>query len=104
VNVTLLKRSMMTARLNQVRPFSVAFNVKSKFEQAYEEKMESLGKIAKKVVEPKNKAEYGKQYYNKDRMANMKTGFVHPYHSEGSPMYMSNMYYMKTLFQAVGPE
>lgn len=49
MNVTLLKRSMMTARLNQVRPFSVAFNVKSKFEQAYEEKMESLGKIAKKV-------------------------------------------------------
>jgi len=37
-------------------------------------------------------------------MANMKTGYVHPYHSEGSPLYMSNMYYMKTLFQAVGPE
>ena len=52
----------------------------------------------------KNKAEYGNNYYNADRMANMKTGYVHPYHSDGSPLYMSNMYYMKTLFQAVGPE
>jgi hypothetical protein len=55
-------------------------------------------------VEPKNKAEYGQAYYNEARMANMKTGYVHPYHSDGSPIYMSNMYYMKTLFQAVGPE
>jgi hypothetical protein len=34
----------------------------------------------------------------------MKTGYVHPYHTDGSPIYMSNMYYMKNLFQAVGPE
>ena len=34
----------------------------------------------------------------------MKVGYVHPYHSTGSPVYMSTMYYMKTLFQAVGPE
>ena len=52
----------------------------------------------------KNKAEYSNNYYNADRMANMKVGYVHPYHSDGSPLYMSNMYYMKTLFQAVGPE
>jgi len=63
-----------------------------------------MSKIQHKVVEPKNKAEYGTNYYNKARMANMKTGYVHPYHSDGSPIYMSNMYYMKTLFQAVGPE
>jgi len=37
-------------------------------------------------------------------MESMKTGFVHPYHSDGSPLYMSNMYFMKTLFHAVGPE
>jgi len=49
MNVTLLKRSLITARLNQVRPFSVAFNVKSKFETAYTEKMEALGKVQKKV-------------------------------------------------------
>jgi len=34
----------------------------------------------------------------------MEAGYVHPYHCEGSPIYMSNMYFMKTLFQAVGPE
>ena len=48
--------------------------------------------------EIENKAEYGTNYYNADRMANMKVGYVHPYHSDGSPLYMSNMYYMKTLF------
>jgi hypothetical protein len=37
-------------------------------------------------------------------MANMKVGYVHPYHCDGSPLYMSNMYYLKTLFQATGPE
>ena len=49
-------------------------------------------------TEIENKAEYGTNYYNADRMANMKVGYVHPYHSDGSPLYMSNMYYMKTLF------
>lgn len=34
----------------------------------------------------------------------MKVGYVHPYHTEGSPIYMSNLYYLKNLFQAVGPE
>jgi hypothetical protein len=34
----------------------------------------------------------------------MKVGYVHPYHCEGSPIYMSNSYFMKNLFQATGPE
>jgi len=34
----------------------------------------------------------------------MKVGYVHPYHSEGSPIYMSTMYYLKNLFVATGPE
>lgn len=34
----------------------------------------------------------------------MKVGYVHPYHCDGSPIYMSNMYYLKNLFKAVGPE
>jgi len=34
----------------------------------------------------------------------MKVGYVHPYHTEGSPLYLSSMYYMKNLFRAVGPE
>ena len=34
----------------------------------------------------------------------MKVGYVHPYHTEGSPIYMSHTYYLKSLFSAVGPE
>lgn len=34
----------------------------------------------------------------------MKVGYVHPYHSDGSPIYLSNAYFMRQLFQAVGPE
>jgi len=34
----------------------------------------------------------------------MKVGYVHPYHTEGSPIYMGHMYFMKNLFRAVGPE
>ena len=34
----------------------------------------------------------------------MQQGYVHPYHSEGSPVFMSHLYFLKTLFQAVGPE
>ena len=37
-------------------------------------------------------------------MANMKVGYVHPYHTEGAPIYMSSLYFMKSLFSAVGPE
>jgi len=37
-------------------------------------------------------------------MANMKIGYVHPYHSEGVPIYMSYQYFMKTQFNAAGPE
>lgn len=51
-----------------------------------------------------NKAEYGDAYYNKARLDNMKIGYVHPYHCDGSPIYMSNLYYLKNLFKAVGPE
>lgn len=37
-------------------------------------------------------------------MANMKVGYVHPYHTQGAPIFMSNLYFMKTLLNAVGPE
>ena len=60
--------------------------------------------IRKYSQEPEDKATYGTNYYNKDRMAHMKVGYVHPYHTDGSPIYMSNMYYLKNLFRAVGPE
>lgn len=51
-----------------------------------------------------NKAEYEKPYYNEDRLKNMKVGYVHPYHTEGSPIFFSNLYFLKNLFNAVGPE
>lgn len=34
----------------------------------------------------------------------MQVGYVHPYHTEGNPVYMSNMYFLRNLFNAVGPE
>jgi hypothetical protein len=37
-------------------------------------------------------------------LANMKVGYVHPYHTDGSPLFMSHTYYLKNLFAAVGPE
>lgn len=37
-------------------------------------------------------------------MANMKVGYVHPYHTNGAPIYYDTHYFMKTLLNAVGPE
>lgn len=34
----------------------------------------------------------------------MKQGYVHPYHSDKYPLVFSHFHYMKTLFEAVGPE
>jgi hypothetical protein len=79
-----------------------AYDIKSKFQEAYDSKMG--GSIKAPIPAPKDKKEYGTAYYNEARTANMKVGYVHPYHTEGSPIYMSNMYYLKNLFQAVGPE
>jgi hypothetical protein len=91
--------------LSQQRAFSsVAYNVKSKFEQAYAEKVANLEKAHAPLPQPSNSAEYGQAYYNSARMEKMEAGYVHPYHTEGSPIYMSNLYFMRTLFQAVGPE
>ena len=53
--------------------------------------------------EPTNKAEYGQGYYQQN-LKTMKKGYVHPYHSEQYPLIFSHFNYMKTLFEAVGPE
>lgn len=89
-----------------VRAFgaSNAYSVKSKFEAAYNMKMAELQKFPPKIPDIENKAEYGSEYYNEDRLKNMKVGYVHPYHTEGSPIFFSNTYFMKNLFTAVGPE
>jgi hypothetical protein len=54
--------------------------------------------------EPQNKAEYGQEYYNAKRLANMKVGYQHPYHTDGSPIYMSGQYLWKAIYSAAGPE
>jgi hypothetical protein len=45
------------------RAFSVAYNVKSKFESAFEAKLKASAAQPKKPQEPQNKAEYGQGYY-----------------------------------------
>jgi hypothetical protein len=50
-----------------------------------------------------NEAEYGKGYYQQ-HLKNMKQGYMHPYHSDKYPIMFSHFHYMKTLFEAVGPE
>lgn len=87
-----------------IRPFgSVAYNVKSKFEAAYETKMNNIRAQPEKNVEPQNAVEYGQGYYQQ-HLKNMRQGYVHPYHSDKYPMVFSHFNYMKTLFEAVGPE
>lgn len=50
MNVTLLKKMTRVQPLSShMRAFSVAYNVKSKFEAAYNTKMEGLNKVAKKT-------------------------------------------------------
>ena len=47
---SILLKSMMANRMTQSRAFSsAAFNVKSKFEEAYAEKMERLNAVQEKV-------------------------------------------------------
>lgn len=52
MNVSLLKSMMRPSALQMIgaqsRQFSVAFNVKSKFEEAYASKMESMSKVEAK--------------------------------------------------------
>ncbi len=54
-------------------------------------------------VEPKNKDLYGKGYYQ-DKLKQLKTGYVHPYHTDANRLVFTQYDYMKTLFAAVGPE
>ena len=94
----------MQPALAGARPFgSVAFNVKSKFETAYETKMKTIRAQPKKTPEPENATEYGQGFYQQ-HLKNMRQGYVHPYHSDKYPLVFSHFHYMKTLFEAVGPE
>mmetsp|Transcript_34766 Transcript_34766/g.25919 ORF Transcript_34766/g.25919 Transcript_34766/m.25919 type:complete len:274 (-) Transcript_34766:78-899(-) len=89
--------------LSQCRQFSMAFNVKTRFEEAYNKAQQGKQTKTTKQVDPVNKAEYGKGYYQQ-HLKSMKKGYEHPYHSERHPVVFSHFHYMKTLFEAVGPE
>ena len=52
---------------------------------------------------PEDEATYGKAYYA-DKLSGMKQGYQHPYHTAENPISFSYYNYMKTLFEAVGPE
>lgn len=82
------------------RAFSVAFETKDRFKQAWEARQ---AQTKKRTHEPENKAEYGQGYYQAN-LSRMKNGYVHPYHTEKNPLVFDNMTYLKTLFEAVGPE
>jgi hypothetical protein len=53
--------------------------------------------------EIKNQEEYGQGFYQK-HMTSMRKGYVHPYHSNEQPINLTYMHYLKTLYDAVGPE
>ena len=53
------------------RSFSVAFNVKSKFETAFDTKMKTIQAQPKKIPSPKDQAEYG-QGYSQQHLKNMR--------------------------------
>lgn len=77
--------------------------IKDRFESAYAQRVEQLASRPKAPIQPKDKATYGKAYYaDKLKMAN--TGYVHPYHTEANPLIFSYYGFMKTLYEAVGPE
>jgi len=78
-------------------------SIHARFEAAYQERQSQKSRSTRKQQEPVNKAEYGQGYYQ-ERLQNMKQGYVHPYHSESNPLVYSHYAYMKTLFEAVGPE
>ena len=65
--------------------------------------MKTIKSQPKKTPEPNNTAEYGQGYYQQ-HLKSMRQGYVHPYHSDKYPLVFSHFHYMKTLFEAVGPE
>jgi hypothetical protein len=42
--------------------------------------------------------------YYQDKISSMGKGYVHPYHTQQNPLVYSHYNYMRTLFEAVGPE
>jgi len=102
----MMQRSFLSGMVRprgSVRAFSTAGSIQARFEEAYQARTASLkGKVVKKK-EASDQAQYGKGYYA-DKLSQMKQGYQHPYHTAEHPISFSYYYYMKTLFEAVGPE
>ena len=49
---------------SNLRQFSVAYNVKDKFQEAYLKRQEQLKKNPSQIPQPQNKKEYGQGYYS----------------------------------------
>lgn len=83
--------------------FSTAAGIRNRFEKAYHERVESLAKRPAAIKEPTDKKTYGKAYYA-DKLHSMRQGYQHPYHTSEAPIMLTGYDYMRTLFDAVGPE
>jgi hypothetical protein len=87
----------------QVRAFSTAAGINTRFEAAYQARTEAASKKGPTTRAPSDVKTYGKGYYT-DKLKGMKSGYTHPYHSEANPLIFGHMEYMKLLYEAVGPE
>jgi hypothetical protein len=94
---------LMKPSMQSVRQMSTATGIQARFEQAYVERAAALAGKTSVMKQPQDKAQYGKSYYQ-DKLQNMSEGYKHPYHTAEHPISFSYYYYMKTLFEAVGPE
>lgn len=77
-------------------------SIRSRFEQAYSERAAAQASKGANVPQPEN-ASY-KQAYYQDKINSMGKGYVHPYHTQANPLVYTHFNYMRTLFEAVGPE
>lgn len=87
---------------SQARSFATA-SIRDRFEDAYVARRAQLSSGAQKVQTAQDQEKYGKSYYQ-DKLSQMRQGYKHPYHTEQSPLVFTHYNYMKTLFDAVGPE
>merc|ERR1712160_21718 len=69
---------------------SATGSIKSRFEEAYATKQAaSSARGSANTPQPANKALYGQGYYQ-DKINSMRTGYVHPYHTEANPLVYSH--------------
>jgi len=101
-SVSFLQKCMVTQNMRMMS--SATGSIKSRFEEAYATKQAaSSARGSANTPQPANKALYGQGYYQ-DKINSMRTGYVHPYHTEANPLVYSHYNYLRHLMEAVGPE